>query len=185
MTKLLLYTWYKIEDYTEFKNIVYEYLRAHYKGCDEDYKSSKAYRCVEHICEEQKVKYIKIVELHFDYIRYTTKILDCETYLTIGSDCEKDTNSNCEEKENKMVEKKQGAFTLLENYYNEKLDKIDEESLAEKSKVIEGSDVYQQYKTFKDFLNKREKELNMLSSGVNFDISSTFFAILTSQPLVT
>lgn len=69
-----------------------------------------------------------------------------------------------------MIEKRQGAFTLLENYYNEKLDKIDEESLAEKSKVIESSDVYEQYKIFKDFLNKREKELNMLSSGVNFDI---------------
>ena len=170
MTKLLLYTWYKIEDYTEFKNIVYEYLRAHYKGCDEDYKSSKAYRCVEHICEEQKVKYIKILELHFDYIRYTIKFNEDEPFLIIGSDYEKDINSNCEEKENKMVEKKQGAFTLLENYYNEKLDKIDEESLAEKSKVIENSDVYQQYKIFKKFIDKRAKELNILST-VCFDVT--------------
>lgn len=171
MIKLQLYTWYKIEDYTMFKNLVYEYLRACCKGCDEDYKSSKAYRCVEHICEEQKVEYIKILELHFDYMRYTTKIPDCEGYIAITDlDCEEDTNPNYKEKENKMIEKRQGAFTLLENYYNEKLDKIDEESLAEKSKVIESSDVYEQYKIFKDFLNKREKELNMLSSGVNFDI---------------
>ena len=63
-----------------------------------------------------------------------------------------------------MIEKRQGAFTLLENYYNEKLDKIDEESLAEKSKVIENSDVYEQYKPFKEFIDKRTKELNILSA---------------------
>lgn len=175
MIKLQLNTWYKIEDYTMFKNLVYEYFRDLYAVDDyddmDDITSSKPFRCVEHICEEQKIEYIKILELNIDHIRYTTKILDCETYLTIGSDCEEDTNPNYK-KENKMVEKRQGAFTLLENYYNEKLDKIDEESLAEKSKVIEGSDVYEQYKIFKDFLNKREKELNMLSSGVNFDIVS-------------
>ena len=174
MIKLQLYTWYKIEDYTMFKNLIYEYFKDLYAVDDyddmDDITSSKAYRCVEHICEEQKVKYIKILELDIDHIRYTTKILDCETYLTIGSDCEEDTNPNYEEKENKMVEKRQGAFTLLENYYNEKLDKIDEESLAEKSKVIEGSDVYKQYKIFKDFIDKRAKELNILST-VCFDIT--------------
>lgn len=173
MTKLQLYTWYKIEDYTMFKNMVYEYLVDLYAvddyDDDDDIISSKAYRCVEHICEEQKVKYIKILELDIDHIRYTTKILDCETFLIIGSNCEEDTNPNYK-KENKMVEKRQGAFTLLENYYNEKLDKIDEESLAEKSKVIEGSDVYEQYKIFKDFLNKRAKELNILST-VCFDVT--------------
>ena len=67
-------------------------------------------------------------------------------------------------KENKMIEKRQGAFTLLGNYYNEKLDKIDEESLAEKSKVIENSDVYEQYKPLKKFIDKRAKELNILST---------------------
>lgn len=177
MIKLELYTWYKIEDYTMFKNLVYEYFKDLYAVDDyddmDDITSSKPFRCVEHICEEQKVEYIKILELNIDHIRYTTKILDCEGYIAItDSDCEEDTNPNYKEKENKMVEKRQGAFTLLENYYNEKLDKIDEESLAEKSKVIEGSDAYEQYKIFKDFLNKREKELNMLSSGVNFDIVS-------------
>ena len=63
-----------------------------------------------------------------------------------------------------MIEKRQGAFTLLGNYYNEKLDKIDEESLAEKSKVIENSDVYEQYKPLKKFIDKRAKELNILST---------------------
>ena len=175
MAKLQLYTWYKIEDYTMFKNLVYEYLKAYCKNKNKninDITNSKTYRCAEHICEQQSIEYIKILELHFDYIRYTIKFNEDEPFLIIGSDCEEDTNSDCEEKENKMVEKRQGAFTLLENYYNEKLDKIDEESLAEKSKVIENSDVYEQYKIFKDFLNKREKELNMLSSGVNFDIVS-------------
>ena len=59
MSKLQLYTWYKIEDYTMFKNLVYEYLREHYKVCDEDYESSKPFRCVEHICEEQKLNILK------------------------------------------------------------------------------------------------------------------------------
>ena len=176
MMILQLNTWYKIEDYSMFKNLVYEYFRVLYAVDDyedmDDVTSSKPFRCVEHICEEQKVEYIKILELNIDHIRYTTKIPDCEGYIAItDSNCEEDTNPNYK-KENKMVEKRQGAFTLLENYYNEKLDKIDEESLAEKSKVIENSDVYEQYKIFKDFLNKREKELNILSSGVNFDIVS-------------
>ena len=162
MIKLQLHTWYKIEDYTMFKNMVYEYLRTGYKGCDEDYENSKAYRCVKHICKDQSIEYIKILELHFDFIRYTIKFNEDEPFLIIGSDCE--------EKENKMIEKKQGAFTLLENYYNEKLDKIDEESLAEKSKVIENSDVYEQYKPFKKFIDKRAKELNILST-VCFDVT--------------
>lgn len=175
MIKLQLYTWYKIEDYTMFKNMVYEYFKDLYAVDDyddmDDITSNKPFRCVEHICEEQKVKYIKILDLNIDHIRYTTKILDCEEYIAItDSDCEEDTNSNYKEKENKMIEKRQGAFTLLENYYNEKLDKIDEESLAEKSKVIEGSDVYEQYKLFKKFIDKRAKELNMLST-VCFDIT--------------
>ena len=175
MMILQLNTWYKIEDYIMFKNLVYEYFRVLYAVDDyedmDDVTSSKPFRCVEHICEEQKVEYIKILELNIDHIRYTTKIPDCEPFLIIDSVCEEDTNPNYK-KENKMVEKKQGAFTLLENYYNEKLDKIDEESLAEKSKVIEGSDVYEQYKIFKDFLNKRAKELNILSCGINsFDVT--------------
>ena len=155
-----------------FKNLVYEYLRAYCKGCDEDYESSKAYRCVEHICEEQKVEYIKILELHFDYMRYTTKIPDCKGYIAItDSNCEEDTNPNYK-KENKMIENRKGAFTLLENYYNEKLNKIDEESLTAQNNVIESSDVYKQYKIFKDFLNKRAKELNILSCGINsFDVT--------------
>ena len=69
-----------------------------------------------------------------------------------------------------MIEKRQGAFTLLENYYNEKLNKIDEESLAAQNNVIEGSDVYKQYKIFKDFIDKRAKELNILST-VCFDVT--------------
>ena len=171
MIKLQLHTWYKIEDYTVFKNLVCEYLRAHYEDWDEDYESSKAFRYVKHICEEQSIEYIKILELNINCIRYTTKFNeDYETYVTItDSDYKEYANQNCEEKENKTVEKKQGAFTLLENYYNEKLDKIDEESLAEKSKVIENSDVYEQYKPFKRFIDKRAKELNMLSTGC-FDV---------------
>lgn len=189
MRILQLNTWYKIEDYIIFKNLVYEYFKDLYavddydEDDDDDYNSdynaddiihSKPFRCVEHICEEQRIKYIKILALDINSIRYTTKIPDCEGYIAItDSDCEEDTNSNCEEKENKMVEKKQGAFTLLENYYNEKLNKINEESLAEKSKVIENSDVYKQYKPFKEFIDKRAKEIKDLyiaSSGISFDI---------------
>ena len=71
-----------------------------------------------------------------------------------------------------MIENRKGAFTLLENYYNEKLNKIDEESLTAQNNVIESSDVYKQYKIFKDFLNKRAKELNILSCGINsFDVT--------------
>ena len=174
MMILQLNTWYKIEDYIKFKNLVYEYFRVLYAVDDyedmDDVISSKPFRCVEYICEEQKVEYIKILELNIDHIRYTTKIPDCEGYIAItDSDCEEDTNLNYK-KENKMVEKRQGAFTLLENYYNEKLDKIDEESLAEKSNVIYNSYVYEQYKIFKDFLNKREKELNILSTFC-FDVT--------------
>ena len=144
MIKLQLYTWYKIEDYTMFKNLVYEYLKEYFKNKNiNDITNSKTYRCVEHICEQQSIEYIKILELRFDYMRYTIKFNEDEPFLIIGPDCEEDTNSDCEEKENKMIENRKGAFTLLENYYNEKLDKIDEESLAEKSKVIEGSDVYE------------------------------------------
>lgn len=179
MMILQLNTWYKIEDYTTFKNLVYEYFRDLYtvddydEDDDDDYNSdynaddiihSKPFRCVEHICEEQKVKYIKILELNINRIRYTTKILDCEQYLTIGSDCEEYANPNYKEKENKMIEKRQGAFTLLENYYNEKLDKIDEELSTTQFEVLENSDVYKQYKPFKEFIDKRAKELNMLST---------------------
>lgn len=187
MSKLQLYTWYKIEDYTMFKNMVYEYFKDLYAVDDyddiDDITSSKAYRCVEHICEEQKVKYIKILELDIDHIRYTIKFHKDEQYVTIPllhtssvtnmfSNCNslqtipqldisEDTNPNYKE-ENKMIENRKGAFTLLENYYNEKLNEIDEESLAAQNNVIEGSDAYQQYKIFKDFIDKRAKELNML-----------------------
>lgn len=166
MRSLQLNTWYKIEDYTMFKNLVYEQLRKilNINNISGIINDSKAYRCIEHICEERRIEYIKILELHFDYIRYTTKFNeDYETYIAISSD-EEYINLNYNEKENKMVEKKQGAFTLLENYYNEKLNKIDEDSLAEKSKVIENSDIYKQYKPFKEFIDKRAKELNILST---------------------
>ena len=164
---LQLNTWYKIEDYIEFKNLIYKYISKIHKvnNISGIIGDSKSYRCVEHICEEQRIEYIKILELHFDCIRYTTKIPDCETYIAItGSDCEEYTNPDCEEKENKTVEKKQGAFTLLENYYNEKLDKIDEELSTAQFEVLEHSDVYKQYKLFKEFIDKRAKELNILST---------------------
>ena len=119
MSELQLYTWYKIEDYTKFKNMVYKYLR---RFCENrnDIINSKVYRCVEHICKERSIEYIYLLMLNLDYIRYTIKFSEDKPFLIIGSDCEEDTNLNYEEKENKMVEKKQGAFTLLENYYNEK-----------------------------------------------------------------
>ena len=82
---LQLNTWYKIEDYIEFKNLIYKYISKIHKvnNISGIIGDSKSYRCVEHICEEQRIEYIKILELHFDCIRYTTKIPDCETYIAI------------------------------------------------------------------------------------------------------